>query len=317
MSVLNIKILVAHRELRGVVKNSILCPIQTGCAHAAVLLPDMLRDNEGENISKDNPRYCELTAHYWAWKNQDKLENPDYVGLMHNRRHFVFDENIPIPSTKATWMPDSPFYIYPPITSDYLKHVSEDKIKPYFPQYDCMVIKGYQEPKISFSKRITRSFGLENPEIFDIFANVLREKYPSYSSELNEFWQGDKQYLCNMFVMKKELFDEYSSFLFGVLGEVDKRVDSARFTGSKLRFLGYLGEYLLTIFIMKLKKNSSIKIIEVNGAYFEEKYNSKEQGKLCRYALLSLLPFGNRKKVYLQKYELLKAKLHVLKTFRY
>ena len=317
MSVLNIKILVAHRELRGVVKNSILCPIQTGCANATTLLPDMLRDNEGENISKDNPRYCELTAHYWAWKNQDKLENPDYVGLMHNRRHFIFDENLPIPSIKATWLPGSSFYIYPPITNDYLNHVSEDKIKPYFPQYDCMVIKGYYEPEVSFGKRITKSFGLENPEIFNVLVDIIQKKYPTYYAELKDFLQGNKQYLCNMFVMKKELFDEYSSFLFGVLSEVDKRVDSARFTGSKLRFLGYLGEYLLTLFIMKLQKNPSVKIIEMNGAYFEGKYNPSDKKKLWRYALMGLFFWGERRKIYRQKYALLKAKIKVLQNFKY
>ncbi|MBE6421284.1 MAG: DUF4422 domain-containing protein [Elusimicrobium sp.] len=317
MNVLNIKILVAHRELRGVVKNSILCPIQTGCARATALLPDMLRDNEGENISKDNPRYCELSAHYWAWKNQDKLGNPHYIGLMHNRRHFMFDTELPIPSADATWLPNSHFYIFPPITDNYLKHLSEEKIAAYFPQYDCMVIKGYNEPEVPFGKRITKSFGLENPEIFDVFANVLREKYPSYSSELNEFWQGDKQYLCNMFVMNKELFEEYSSFLFGVLAEVDSRIDSSAFTGAKLRFLGYLGEYLLTIFVMKLQKNPSVKIIEMNGAYFEEKYNPADKKKLWRYALMSLLFWGEKRKIYRQKYALLKAKIKVLQNFKY
>ena len=36
------------------------------------------KDNEGDNISLKNPRYCELTGVYWAWKN---LES-DYIGLV-------------------------------------------------------------------------------------------------------------------------------------------------------------------------------------------------------------------------------------------
>ena len=34
-----------------------------------------------------------MTSLYWAWKNYDALGNPDYVGLMHYRRHFVWREN--------------------------------------------------------------------------------------------------------------------------------------------------------------------------------------------------------------------------------
>ena len=29
------------------------------------------KDNVGDNISIKNPRYCELTGIYWAWKNLD------------------------------------------------------------------------------------------------------------------------------------------------------------------------------------------------------------------------------------------------------
>src|SRR5699024_4773412 len=40
--------------------------------------------NTGDNISLDNPRFCELTAVYWAWKNLDA----GYIGLVHYRRYF-------------------------------------------------------------------------------------------------------------------------------------------------------------------------------------------------------------------------------------
>ena len=51
----------------------------------------MIGDNTGDNISKLNSHYCELTAMYWAWKNMDKLNNPDYIGFMHYRRLFNFN----------------------------------------------------------------------------------------------------------------------------------------------------------------------------------------------------------------------------------
>ena len=53
-------------------------------------LSDIIGDNTGINISKDNPYYCELTALYWAWKNYEKLGNPDNIGLAHYRRFLEF-----------------------------------------------------------------------------------------------------------------------------------------------------------------------------------------------------------------------------------
>ena len=73
----NIKIFVsAHKQATFPEGDSII-PVQVGAANAATRFTNTLHDDEGENISMKNPRYCELTTQYWAWKNEDA----DYYGF--------------------------------------------------------------------------------------------------------------------------------------------------------------------------------------------------------------------------------------------
>ena len=51
----------------------------------------MIGDNTGDNISVKNNRFCELIAQYFAWKNYDKLDNPDYIGFWYYRRVLNFN----------------------------------------------------------------------------------------------------------------------------------------------------------------------------------------------------------------------------------
>lgn len=43
------------------------------------------KDSSMDNISENNPHYCELTGLYWMWKNT----NYEEIGLCHYRRFFV------------------------------------------------------------------------------------------------------------------------------------------------------------------------------------------------------------------------------------
>ena len=67
-------------------------PIQVGKALHPELDLGIPGDDTGDNISTKNPNYCELTAHYWLWKNGPKTK---YVGLNHYRRYFDFYSNLP------------------------------------------------------------------------------------------------------------------------------------------------------------------------------------------------------------------------------
>lgn len=87
------KIFITYKDEHEIIKSDIITPIQTGRAIAKKAFDGMIGDDTGDNISKSNPRFNELSAQYWVWKHYEEIDNPDYVGFMHYRRHFLFDEN--------------------------------------------------------------------------------------------------------------------------------------------------------------------------------------------------------------------------------
>ncbi|WP_298497297.1 DUF4422 domain-containing protein, partial [uncultured Helicobacter sp.] len=97
----NVKILVSYHKPSVLFKDEVLTPIHLGRALSKEahkdgkvsdeeyewLCENMIGDDTGENISHLNRYFNEMTGIYWAWKNYDKLGNPEYIGLCHYRRH--------------------------------------------------------------------------------------------------------------------------------------------------------------------------------------------------------------------------------------
>src|SRR5574344_472627 len=83
-----IKIIVCAHKEAVIPQNEYFEEIQAGTALSDVLLP-YLHDDIGDNISSKNKNYCELTCHYWAWKN---FKDVEIIGLNHYRRYFNFEQ---------------------------------------------------------------------------------------------------------------------------------------------------------------------------------------------------------------------------------
>lgn len=82
---MKIKILVAaHKNFPMPKDKELYLPILVGATKNYKNGMNFQRDDQGKNISLKNPKYNELTAVYWAWKNIDA----EAVGLVHYRRYF-------------------------------------------------------------------------------------------------------------------------------------------------------------------------------------------------------------------------------------
>ena len=72
--------------------------------------------------------------------------------------------------------------------------------------------------------------------------------------------------MFNMFIMKKEIFDDYCKWLFDILFELEKRVDSSKYDSFHNRFYGRISELLLDVYLQK----NAITYKEVGFIYMEK-----------------------------------------------
>ena len=304
----NTKIFISYHDEHPLIQSDILTPIQTGCADAPKLFEGMLRDDTGDNISQHNRKYCELTAQYWVWKNYDKIGNPDYVGFMHYRRHFMFDGWHG--RDDFVWLPKGAVYFVPFMSKDYQQtHLSDKLIMDTMKDCDCLVIKPYDVKHLSSHNCRTQYGKLpkQDTKYFDILVQTARKLFPEYSQAINRLAQGSVQYLCNMFVMNKALFLEYNNFCFTILQAVDKQIDSSSMDDQTARFLGYFGEFLLSVFIFQLQLRHGIRIKEVNASYIlNDKPLKLSYIKYIKYWILYKLLWGKPRQKYKQKFKELK-----------
>ena len=80
-------------------------------------------------------------------------------------------------------------------------------------------------------------------------------------------WHGKIFYPCNMFIMNKELFFQYSKMLFDILDEFEQRCDMSRYSREGLRTPGHLGERMTGIFFEYLKQKGGYRLGQLQTIY--------------------------------------------------
>lgn len=261
----DIKLFVVCHKPSYVPKNEMLIPIQVGTSMAKTRLPEMLHDDEGENISDKNKSYCELTAHYWVWKNVEA----DYYGFFHYRRYLSFN---PSDHTEDEWGNIQ----FEKISDDAISQLklNEEDMEKLITQYDMIITR---RRKISVGtalqggNTIYKEYGIapfQHREDFDKTLEILYRKYPQYKNVAEKYLSGNEAHECNMFIMSRELFHEYCEWLFDILFEVEKVIDTTHYSVEEYRIYGYLAERLTGIFYRYVLERGDKKTLEVAKSMF-------------------------------------------------
>ena len=78
---------------------------------------------------------------------------------------------------------------------------------------------------------------------------ILSEKYPEYLSAYDVVMNRTSGHRFNMFIMNWEKFDEYCTWLFDILFELEKRLDISDYNQNDSRVFGFVSERLLDIWM--------------------------------------------------------------------
>lgn len=210
------------RPLQNPVQNpSYVYPIQVGADLTEQIISG-LQDNQGENISRKNRNYCELTATYHAWKNCQAA----YKGLCHYRRIFEIDDSQmrELMNRRDEW----------------------DVILPY--------------PSVHYPNISTQHLRYIREEDWQAMLRALEETAPDYFTACRQMVESGEPYFYNynMLIARAEVFDDYSAFLFSVLERAEALTTPKGWERAD-RFAGYMGENLTTLYF--LKNRDKLKIL--------------------------------------------------------
>lgn len=235
-------------------------------------------DDTGDNISDKNKNFCELTALYWAWKNVDA----EYYGLMHYRRYFYLKKSC-----------------FDTVNSKLIKtrKMIKSKLKKKY-VFNYKFVKNIQN-KLHATKEIGSLHRFLEDQIFNYdiilpearylkvslaedysgnhlvsdmieIKKILGNKFPTYLEDFEIVMNKNKLYAYNMFIMKKQIFEEYMEWLFTLLFELERIITISDRELYQARVFGFLSERLLIVFLQNYERTCKrLKILELPIMFFD------------------------------------------------
>ncbi|WP_312518570.1 DUF4422 domain-containing protein [Anaerospora sp.] len=228
-----------------------------------------LRDDTGSNISIKNSNYCELTGLYWVWKNDT---TSDIIGLCHYRRYFAFlaGEMQSFPGVRDIIAGyDS--------QDEINKIVSPVCLEEYLNKHDIIV-----PIPVKFEVSLEEHYCMAHiSDDWNVMKKAVSKLFPEYSSSMKACFAEKWFYPYNMFIMRRALFEEYMSWLFLILDEVERNITIDK-DPYQARVFGFLSERLFNLFVYhKHLKKKEIPIVFID----EEKQGITFKRKRLRFMI--------------------------------
>lgn len=170
-----------------------------------------LRDNTGENISKENPCYGELSGLFWIWKNV-KFQDDDIIGFCHynkalsiSTRKILSQFNNRGGNIWITLKPDN--------------------------------IRNHDDVEVTES-------------LLNILKRDYPKYYDEWFNHYDSMWMGKDCRGGNMFITSFSQFNKYCAELFDICRKMNNDLKNHQFQDTNMqRYCAFVGERFLAVFI--------------------------------------------------------------------
>ena len=196
------------------------------------------------------------------------------------------DINIMVAAHKKYWMPEDPVYLpihvgaegkqplgYTPdntgdnisaknphfceLTAIYWawKNLDADYIE-ILSQYSVVVA---DKRKYYIESNYSHYIHAHHREGLDMTQQIIHEMYPEYDAAFKKVMNRTWAHMFNMFVMRKDRYDHYCTWMFRILFELEKRLDITGYDVYESRVYGFVSELLLDVWLESKSREFPIK----------------------------------------------------------
>ncbi len=275
MSTETSNVYIVYHKPAHVLNGSIFVPIQVGRSTSSTSL-EMIGDDTGDNISNKNNSYCELTAMYWVWKNRtssqpESTQNKNsFVGFMHYRRFLDFSNKEISYESKYGMLECNSFYHG--FENEF--GLTTSNINKLMRTYDIILPRKWSVKQIGFKTLYDHYCSSPDHHCEDLkkTGDIIKNNYPDfYSYYLSEIENNHEGYFTNVFIMRTDIFNNYCTWLFELLSDVEKAINIDGYNQSEQRVFGYLAERLINVYIAWLRhERENINILELARVFVED-----------------------------------------------
>lgn len=240
----------------------------------------LLGDDTGDNISERRNSFCELTVQYWAWKNVDA----EYYGLCQYRRYLSFNKNIGSETLFGV-------VNQPCISKEIVKKMglaNSAALNKKIKKFDLIIPKAFDAAKCpnpplphdTVYDMWMKQRTLVEKSAVDLVIEMVKEMFPQYYSAMMDYLRSNQYHGYNCYIMKRNLFQLLCEFQFGVLFELEKRLDMSQYTGNMKRTPGYMGELLYGVFCHWILTQNKYKTLTLPLVFFNTTQKMNSPNKL-------------------------------------